>query len=282
MFRAHPTLVVDLMRGLGVDIPPYSRIIFGDPALGKVKPTTLAADLVLELCDAAGRPLLATILEVQLTPEDRKLATWPAYLTTHRERRGCDTCILVLTPSREVAAWARRPIRLGPGNPGFRVLVLGPDQVPLVTGSAEAVANPTLSALSAITRGNDPEGLPVLTAALEALAVIDSTTAKVYFHLIVKALTEPRRRALEELIMLRDIAERIPDPEIFARLDAQHVQEGRMLSVLRVLEVRRIALTPEQHAQIKMCRDPERLDVWLERAVTANSAADLFFDADPR
>lgn len=281
MFRTHPTVVVDLLHGLGVDVPPYATIHFGDPALGQVKPTTLAADLVIELCDAAGRPVLATILEVQLTPEDRKLATWPAYLTTHRERRGCDTCILVLTPSREVAAWARRSIRLGPGNPEFRVLSLGPDEVPLVTESAEAVANPTLAALSAITRGNDPEGVAVLTAALEALAVIDSTTAKVYLHLIVKALTEPRRRALEDLIMLREIAERIPDP-IFPRLADLREQKARNRSVLRVLEVRRVALTPEQYEQIRVCMDPEQTDIWLERAATANSAADLFFDADPK
>ncbi len=27
---------------------------------------------------------------------------------------------------------------------------------------------------------------------------------------------------------------------------------------------------------------PEQLDIWIERAVTVNSAADMFFDADPK
>jgi len=275
MFRDHPTLVVDLLRLLGVDIPSYVTIAFGDPALGQVKPTTLTADLVLELCDAASRPLHAVILEAQLRPDDTKLATWPSYLTTHRERRGCDTCVLVLTPYRDVAAWARRPIRLGPGNPEFRVLVLGPDEAPVITDSAVAVANPLLAFISALTHGNDSDGPAVLAAALDALATVDRSTAEVYFHLLHKALSAPRRQLLDEMIMLsRDLIADLPLPSFFRGLVAS--TEARM--VLGVAEARQIALTPEQRVTIEQCRDSERLETWLRRAATANSAADIFHD----
>jgi len=276
MFRDQPTLVVDLLRVLGVDIPAYATITFGDPALGQTKPTTLTADLVLELCDAVGRPLLSVILEAQLRPEDKKMATWPAYLTTHRERRGCDTCILVLTPSRDVAAWARRPIRLGPGNPEFRVLVLGPDEAPVITDSATAVANPTLAFISALTHGNDSDGPAVLSAALEALITIDKSTAKVYFHLLNKALSAPRRQLLGEMLMLpSELIADLPTPDFFKPLLALRATQEIFFNIL---EARKISVTPEQRKMVDRCRDRKLVQTWIVRAATANSAADVFHD----
>lgn len=276
MFRDHPTLVVDLLRVLGVDIPSYVTITCADPVLGQLKPTTLTADLVLELCDATGRPLLAVILEAQLRPDDKKLVTWPTYLTTHRERRGCDTCVLVLTPHRDVAAWARRPIRLGPGNQEFRVLVLGPDEAPVITESAEAVANPTLAFISALTHGNDSDGPAVLAAALEALATVDKSTAEVYLHLLHKALSAARRQLMGEMIMLsRDLVADLPLPDFLRPLFA--LESTKM--VFNVLEARKIAITPEQRKLVEACRDLDLVEAWIVRAATANSADDVFHDA---
>lgn len=231
---------------------------------------------MIELCDAAGRPLLAVILEAQLRPEDKKRETWPAYLTTHRERRGCDTCILVLTPYRDVAAWARRPIRLGPGNPEFRVLVLGPDEAPVITDSAEAVANPTLAFISALTHGNDSDGPAVLSAALEALATVDKSTAKVYFHLLNKALSAPRRQLLGEMLMLsQELIADLPIPDfLIPLLELKHAKKV----FFSVLEARKILMTPEQRKAVDRCRHIDVVDTWTVRAATANSAADVFHD----
>src|SRR5262245_56030138 len=105
LFRERPELIPRLLAdALPPPAPAHARCTVADPSLGQLVPTALRADLVVELCDAAGVPQLAAILEVQLRPEPDKLEVWPSYLTTYRERRHCDTCILVVTPSRDVAA----------------------------------------------------------------------------------------------------------------------------------------------------------------------------------
>jgi hypothetical protein len=46
--------------------------------------------------------------------------------------------------------------------------------------------------------------------------------------------------------------------------------------LLRVLDLRGIALTPEQRAGILKCTAPARLDAWFDRAVLAHTADDVF------
>jgi hypothetical protein len=46
--------------------------------------------------------------------------------------------------------------------------------------------------------------------------------------------------------------------------------------VLTVLGARGIEAAPAQQAQIRQCTDLSLLDAWLQRAVTANSADDIF------
>jgi hypothetical protein len=73
------------------------------------------------------------IVEVQLRPDQRKHLSWPAYLATARARLGSPALLLVICPESRVAAWARQSIPLG--HPGLVLtpLVLGPEEVPVLT-----------------------------------------------------------------------------------------------------------------------------------------------------
>lgn len=188
-----------------------------------------------------------------------------------------------MTPDPAVAAWASEPIRVGPGNDELRVLVLGPREVPTIVDPAEAVARPALAVLSALAHGNEPGGVPVIRAALEALATFDSKLSEVYLHLIFKTLDAPMRRALEDQRMLTD---RLPadwrSPEldrIFARfrqIDGPRMQaQGEARALLMLLEHNGVALTDGQRETIENCEEPAQLDVWLKRAFTAKTAADV-------
>jgi len=55
--------------------------------------------------------------------------------------------------------------------------------------------------------------------------------------------------------------------------------EGRAEAVLRVLDKRGVALSEDQRARVAGCTDLDQLDEWLDRAVTATRAAEVF-DAD--
>ena len=203
MFRSFPELIPRLLSQLGVPVPSHDTLTVTEATLDQLLPIEFRADLVVELRQANSElARLSTILEVQLRPDEDKRFSWPAYLVLHRAKNKCDTCVVVLAPSPAVAAWARRPIRLGPGN-DFRVIVLGPAEIPTVTDPAEAAANPALTVLSAIAHGNEPEvGLAVLQLATDALRVFDKPNARVYLHLIKKALGEPMRAAIRREIML--------------------------------------------------------------------------------
>jgi hypothetical protein len=52
--------------------------------------------------------------------------------------------------------------------------------------------------------------------------------------------------------------------------------EGEARSIVRVLERRGLSVSPEQRERILACADIATLDRWLNAAVTASSAEELF------
>ena len=52
------------------------------------------------------------------------------------------------------------------------------------------------------------------------------------------------------------------------------VQQAQADAVLLVLRTRRFVVPPELEQRIRACADPELLAQWLQRAVTAPSAAE--------
>jgi hypothetical protein len=100
-----------------------------------------------------------------------------------------------------VAAWAARPIDLGPGNAAFRVHVLGPDQIPRIVDLPAARRQPELSFLSALAHAeadNDPD---LVRAALAGLGTLDSARMSSYVSVLLDSLSAGLRGALEACIM---------------------------------------------------------------------------------
>lgn len=52
--------------------------------------------------------------------------------------------------------------------------------------------------------------------------------------------------------------------------------EGRSADVLTILDTRGIPVSEAARARITTCTDPDQLDAWLRRAITATHAEDLF------
>lgn len=94
-------------------LPSYSEVRLESAELTEVVPTEYRADLVVLLVD--GKPVLGIVVEVQLNPDPKKRASWPAYVTNLRARLACPCCLLVITASNSVARWASEPIEIGPG-----------------------------------------------------------------------------------------------------------------------------------------------------------------------
>ncbi len=180
MFRERPTLAAEvLVDAFDARVPAFTRAVLSSGDLTDVAPTEYRADLVVTLAGRRG-PVWAVIVEVQLSADKRKRRSWPAYVATLHARLGCPVALLVVCDDRSVARRCSLPIHVG--YPGFVLtpLVLGPDQVPVVTDTERARDVPELAVLSALAHGGRTDRAEILEALLTALNVIDPEQAKLY------------------------------------------------------------------------------------------------------
>jgi hypothetical protein len=144
------------------------------------------------------QPLLGVAVDVQLRPDEDKQRTWPAALGLVIDRLHCAAVLLVASPSAAVAQWCATPIHLG--HPGFTLtpLVLGPDQVPVVTDAYLARQHPERAMLSAIMHSEHPKRDQIFRSLLTALDNHDDGTR--YADLVLTALPTAARARLEALM----------------------------------------------------------------------------------
>jgi hypothetical protein len=162
MFRDRPALAADLLSGpLGIALPTFQTAHLSPGELTNVAPTEYRADAVVTL-HAAGDPVLAVVVEVQLRVDPRKRRTWPAYVATLHARIGCPVMLLVMCPDQSVADWCAAPITIGESD------------------------------------RSDPT--PIFEALLAALDVIDQGYADLYTDLVFMVLSATARDRLEEFM----------------------------------------------------------------------------------
>ena len=219
-----------------------------------------------------GGPVLAVVVEVQMRGDPGKRWTWPVYLTTLRARLHCPAVLLVVCVDAAAARWCAAPIPVG--HPGFQLipLVLGPDRVPVVTDVVEAARAPEVAVLSAIAHGGRPECAAVLDALVGALGSVDDQLATLSADVVLATLPVAARRHMEELMRT---GVREYQSEFARKYFSQGRAEGRAEDVLAVLDARGVDVPEADRARISGCRDLDQLGVWLRRAVTADSVADL-------
>ena len=267
LLRERPALAADLLECVRSDlVPTFSQARLESGDLSEHTPAAYHADALVTF--SGEQRALAVVVEVQLRPDRRKHLSWPAYLATARARLGCPVMLLVICPEGGVAAWARRPISLG--HPGLVLtpLVLGPEEVPVLTVAEEAFA-PELAVVSAAVHGAGPEGAKVFTAMLESFEKIEPEQARGYIDEVLAVLPETARELLEAIMKTRD-REYKSD---FAR---GYYGQGEANAILVVLATRGIQVPEEVRVRISECTDLALLESWLRRAVTAASADELF------
>ncbi|WP_437323951.1 hypothetical protein [Sorangium sp. So ce381] len=292
IFREHPELAPRLLATLfHVEVPPHASVAVVESSLDQLVPVEFRADLVLELRDASGALALAIVLEVQRDEDPDKKFSWPTYVTAVRARKRCGTVVLVVAPDAGVATWAAENIDLGLGLGHIEPLVLGPAVVPEITDPTEAEKEIELAVLSAVVHGNGPNGLTVVQAALAALGRLDQEHAAVYFQVIWNGLREPMRRALEALVMERQIEGEATFPPFVQKLidrgKLEGLREGKLEglregelkakrgTLLRLLARAGIVLAECESARIQACTDITTLDRWIDNVLGAKDATEV-------
>ncbi len=289
LFRYRPEFAADVLSDvLGVAVPPYrsARAESGD--LTALMPTEYRADAVVALTGAGDAVELAIVVEIQLRKSEAKRWSWPSYLTLLRARLRCPTVLLVVCGDPSTAKWCRAPIELG--HPGWVLepLVLGPHQVPVIDDPAVASHAPELAALSAIAHGAEdtPQRAGIFHALLTALSAIeDSETAALYHDIVLSALPAAVRHHLEELMRSGTYKYQSEFARAFVeqgRAEGREAgrEEGRVegeaSAVLKILHKRGISVSKAERERITACNDAAQIEAWIDRAIDATSAEDLF------
>jgi hypothetical protein len=283
LFRHHPELAATLAARVGrITLPKGYGVRVGDPTQ---RAFHLVPDLVIEVCDADGTPVLALIVEVQREVDPDKRFTWPAYQWLERLRRRCECVVLVVATTRKVAAWASPPIECGTSV--SQVIVLGPDDVPRITDLAVATANPGLAVLSAAIHGGEGEGEPVTRAACLAQYTLHEHEAQQYNELVFHALSRQAVRHIIEDLMHelseQQEQERRADIEQLKRLltelyEVKGERNATARLLLRQLAIRGFQVDEATSARVRDCRDLAQLETWFDRVVTAKTLDEVFAD----
>jgi hypothetical protein len=94
---------------------------------------------------------------------------------------------------------------------------------------------------------------------------------------VLRLASDAARQILEAMMTTSEyektFVERIHDQGI-----SEGKAEGKAESVLKLLDARHLAPSQEQRQRVTSCTDSAQLDLWFDRAVTADTAASVFAD----
>ena len=272
VFEQGPQVVVELLRARSVEVPDFEAARADRVCFAELEPPEYRSDLVVVL-EADGKPQFVVIVEVQLERDDEKLYSWPAYLPVGRARYKCPAAVLVFSPVQSVAAWAARPIPLGPANE-FRAHVVGPAGMPLVDDPQQARQDVELAVLSALSHGRTskkdevPRAAQGVAATLDACRALPDDRAVLYSDLVLACAS----RAVREALMS------IPAGyEFQSEFAKKHQQLGQRVTVLKLLRLRFQDLPEDVLARVEAATT-DQLDLWAERILTAETLDEVLGD----
>ncbi|MEU0741049.1 hypothetical protein [Streptomyces sp. NPDC006134] len=286
IFQDHPEVLAPIFEVLGLPLPAKAAIEPVTPDATELKPVERRVDTVLRVEPSEGESFLLAI-EAQTRRAPDKGSSWAYYVAYLQAKFGLPVLLVTVCRNRSTAAWAAGPFvcRVGPWTTQTtRPFVLGPDSVPKVTDEAVVARQPALATFSAIVHSESEGIAAILNVLARGMRSFDKPTAKYWSELLEIGLEDtPAKetwRELEKMVVSYFPGRGTVFEEAYlegeAKGEAKGEARGKAEGVLRVLDVRGLAVTDDVRARISGCTDLDRLDDWLARAVTAERAEDLF------
>ncbi|WP_043602849.1 MULTISPECIES: hypothetical protein [Protofrankia] len=277
--KLDPDLMAWLLATVfNVKMPDYHHARTEATDVRVMVPRTYHADGIVLFCDPVDRPLLAAVLEVQRGRDLAKQRTWKLYVAQLEAELDVDTALVVFCPDSATARWYRRLLPSdGPSGLLLRPLIFTPGDVPLVVDVELARANPALAVLSALCHGGGAEVDAAFPALLEALRSVGPQKEILYYDVVLAGLPEAARARWEAF--MTTTADHEYRSELLRSTAAQGKAEGKAQGkgedILTVLDTRGVPVPDAVREKILASTDLAQLDVWLRRAVTAATAADV-------
>ncbi|WP_285778465.1 hypothetical protein [Microtetraspora sp. NBRC 13810] len=276
LFRNRPSLATELLReALHVPVPDHNEATIESTEFSDVTPTQYRADAVVVL-SAAGKAVLAVVVEVQRKRDPDKRWTWPVYLATLRKTMECPAVLLVVCTNDRTAAWCGTAIEMG--HPGWTLtpLVAGPKSMPAITDPQHAARAPELAVLSARAHGSSADGFTIVKSMISALPLVDDQFRNMYCDIVLPELPEDLRLYVEKMLKSEYQYQSNFFRDQLAESKAEGQAEGEAQALLLFLSARGIEVPEEARARISGCADLAQLQEWIQRAATVETADELF------
>jgi hypothetical protein len=221
------------------------------------------------------------VAEVQHEVDEAKRRKWPLAASVLVDEHGRMGELVVLTPSRRVARWARGAVTWQ-GPIGSRltlrpvVLAIDLDTAEALLEAAEAEPGLALVAAWALQRKYGPRAKAGVRRALERTAPLPPGARAEQTRAILQVVSPRLATYVKELFMN---LEALPESEAFKELmqalegsaEARGKLEGARAALLRYLDRRGVVLTASERAAVDGCRDLGTLERWLDAAFGAPS-----------
>ncbi|WP_434595060.1 hypothetical protein [Streptomyces sp. A5-4] len=289
IFQDRPELLAPVFRILGVPLSDEPSVEVLTPDATEIRPLERRVDSVLRVQPPGEEGFLLAI-EAQGRRDVDKGSSWTYYLAFLQAKYDMPALLLVVCQDEFTAEWAAGPFRVGVKGwtaLSTHPLVLGPNNVPMITDPAEAARDLTLATFSAMTHGKGRNTTAILKALVTALGRSDAHSITYYAEMLEIGLGTTPARDIWRNLMNR--ASYFPGrgtlvEETYLKGEAdgevRGEAKGEAKSIMRLLTARGIPV-PEALAQrITECTDLDTLDRWLDRVITVTTAQELFVEAE--
>ncbi|MFC5954167.1 hypothetical protein ACFP51_06590 [Streptomyces pratens] len=292
IFQHDPGLFSRVSRFLGVDIPRPVRATPLPTDLTETSPVERRVDTILRFETAEQGDFLLAI-EAQGSRNPDKPASWAYYTSYLWTKYRLPTALLVVCQDHTTAKWAQQAVSSGPPQLPtltLRPVVAGPHNMPVITDPEEARADLVLASLAAITHAAEPAVNAILKALSTALRDVPEDIADPIVEFTAQGLGKhPAKHLWRNLVavdlsfyksyLVEEIREEARTEARTAALAeglAEGVTRRAAEDILLVLERRGLGVSDDVRSRITGCTDPDVLRQWLDRAVTASRAEEIF------
>ncbi|MFF5358102.1 hypothetical protein ACFY4I_01670 [Streptomyces scabiei] len=200
----------------------------------------------------------------------------PYYVSYLQSKYRLPVLLLVVCQDRRTAKWASGPFDCGTRGwitQRTHPMVVGPDNLPVITDARTAANNLAMAAFSALTHARSARINDILDALGRALQATDEKAVDYFYEFL-----EINLRGTPAGEKWRDIMSFVSYFPGRGTVRETAYLEGEAKGVLRVLEVRGVPVTEDVRERIASCTDLTLVSAWLDRAGAVERAEDLFSD----
>ncbi|MEU6684470.1 hypothetical protein [Streptomyces sp. NPDC046832] len=158
IFQERPEILSPVFGVLGIAFPEKAAVYAIGTDVTEARPLARHIDTVLRIGPSDGEDFLLAV-EAQERRDTKKESSWPYYVSYLQAKYGLPVLLLVVCRDRATTKWATGPFSCGTRGWIAQMtypLVVGPDNLPMITDPRTAAEKPAMAVLRSGSRQQPP------------------------------------------------------------------------------------------------------------------------------